>query len=253
MKKDRILKSLAAALLLSALVAASPAPVNVTPLAAAGQGGKPTQSQTRFRRVRVTAADIERLPRGESYVLHVNDTPRKKAGGSTRLPPVVGDWDGDGTSATKPGKGTPTLSGSNNPSSAREEPALFTNKSIALRVYEFRSTRPIDFSRVVVQAGPNAAPVPLEEWLRKHRPARGMKGWPFKRLLIGPPEGVAEVEGWKLKDAAPGTGYECAKDVNDRDTFCGCTGLLDCAWLVVAGECTSELTCGDGQCFCNSD
>jgi hypothetical protein len=257
MRKDRIMKSLLAASLLGALAAASPATVNVPPVAAAGQGGKPAQSQARFRRVRVSAADIKRLPRGESYVLHLNDTPRKKAGGSTRFKPVVGDWDGDGTSATKTGTGTPTLSGTNTPSAAREEPALFSNKSVALRVYEFSSTRPIDFSRIVVQAGPDAAPVPLEAWLRKHRPAAGMKGWPFKRLLIGSPEGVAEIEGWKIKDATPGTDFECeggGKDLSgEEDNYCGCSGILDCTMMVIAGKCNSELTCGDGQCFCTSD
>lgn len=228
MKKDRIFKSLMAASLLGALVVtASPAHVGVTPVGAVGQGGKPAQSQTRFRRVRVTAADIERLPRGESYVLYVSDTPQKMARNSAGARPVLGDVDGDGASANKPGKGT------------------------APTVYEFRSDRPIDFTRVVVQAGRDSAPVSLEAWLRKHRPATGMRGWPFKRLLVGPPEGVAQIEGWKTKDAKPGTEYKCEFS-NDGDDFCGCTGLIDCTLLLVSGNCTSDMSCGDGECFCDS-
>lgn len=228
MKKDRIFKSLMAASLLGALAATTPAPLNVTPLAAAGQGGKLAQGQTKVRRVRVTAADIERLPRGESYVLHVNVTPRKKKkGGTTGHVPVPGDWDGDGASATKSGKAT------------------------APTVYEFHSDRPIDFSRVVVRAGPDAAPVPLEAWLRRHRPAAGMTGWPFKRLLVGPPEGIAQIEGWKTKDAKPGTEYKCEFS-NEGDDFCGCSGLLDCTLLLVSGNCTSDMSCADGECFCDS-
>lgn len=223
MRKDRIMKCLLAASLLGALAAASPAPFGVTPLAAAGQGGKPAQSQTSYRRVRVTAADIERLPRGENYVLHVGDTARNRAG----YRPAIGDLNGDVTGATKPGRGAvPT-------------------------VYEFRSDRPIDFTRVVVRAGTDAAPVPLEAWLRKHRPAGGMRGWPFKRLLIGPPEGIAQVEGWKIKDAKPDTEYKCEYS-NDGDNFCGCSGLLDCTLLLVSAKCSSDMSCGDGECFCDA-
>jgi hypothetical protein len=252
MRKDRILKSLLAASLLGALAAASPAPVGVTPAGAAGQGGKSAQSQPKFRRVRVTAADIERLPRGENYVLYVSDTPRKKARNSGGARPVLGDVDGDGTGATKTGKGTPTLAGNNTPPAARpEEPGLLANKSAALTVYEFRSDRPIDFTRVAVRAGPDAAPVPLEAWLRRHRPAAGMRGWPFKRLLIGPPEGIAQIEGWKTKDAKPGTEYKCEFS-NDGDDFCGCSGLLDCTMLLVSGNCTSDMSCADGECFCDA-
>lgn len=227
MRKDRIFKSLMAASLLGALAAASHAPVGMSAAGAAGQGGKPAQSQTRFRRVRVNAADIERLPRGESYVLYVGDTERKKKGRPTGHVPVPGDWDGDGASANRSGKA--------------QAPA----------VYEFRSDRPIDFSRVVVREGPDAAPVPLEAWLRSHRPAAAMKGWPFKRLLVGPPEGIAQVEGWKIKDAKPGTEYECEYS-KDGDNFCGCSGLLDCTMLLVSAKCSSDMTCGDGECFCDA-
>ena len=228
MRKDRILKSLLAASLLGALAAASPAPAGVTPAAAAGQGGKPAQGQTKFRRVRVNAADIDRLPRRENYVVYVGDTPRKKAGGYDGHLPVPGDYDSDGDGATKPRKGA------------------------APTVYEFRSDRPIDFTRVVVRAGPDAAPVPLEAWLRKHRPAAGMRGWPFKRLLIGPPEGIAQVEGWKIKEAKPDAEYKCEYS-NDVGSYCGCSGLLDCTLLLVSANCSSDMSCGDGECFCDTE
>ncbi|HEX8293889.1 MAG TPA: hypothetical protein VF570_19140 [Pyrinomonadaceae bacterium] len=223
MRKDRIMKSLLAASLLGALAAASSAPVGLTPVGAAGQAGKPAQAQTRFRRVRVTAADIERLPRGENYVLNVGDTARTRAG----YRPAIGDLNGGVTGATKPGSGT------------------------VLTVYEFRSDRPIDFTRVVVREGADAAPVPLEAWLRKHRPAGGMRGWPFKRLLVGPPEGIAQVEGWKVKDAKPDTEYKC-ENGSDGDNFCGCSGLLDCTLLLVSAKCSSDMSCGDGECFCDA-
>lgn len=118
-------------------------------------------------------------------------------------------------------------------------------------VYEFRSDpRPIDYGRVVVQAGADAAPVPLEEWLRKHRPAAGMRGWPFKRLLIGPAEGIAEVEGWKTKDGTPGTEYKCELG-GDDDDFCGCSGILDCTLLSFSGNCASDMSCDGSDCFCD--
>lgn len=223
MSKVRIFKSLMAASLLGALAAASPAPFSVTPAGAAVQGGKPAQGQTRFRRVRVTAADVERLPRGENYVLRVGGATRDRKG----YRPAIGDLNGDGVGATKPGKGD------------------------APTVYEFRSDRPIDFSRVVVREGADDDTVPLEAWLRKRRPAAAMRGWPFKRLLVGPPEGVAQVEGWKTKDAKPGAEYECEHG-NDGDDFCGCSGLLDCTMLLVSAKCSSDMTCGDGECFCDA-
>lgn len=230
MRKDRILKSLLAASLLGALAAVSLAPVSPTPVGAAGQGGKPAQSQTRFRHVRVTAADIERLPRGESYVVYVSDAPRNRAGGYTGQTPVNG-----GVLNSKDGGGNPDKA----------------DKGTAPAVYEFRSDRPIDFSRVVVRAGTDAAPVPLEAWLRRHRPAAGMRGWPFKRLLVGPPEGIAQVEGWKIKKAEPVTEYKCEFS-HDGDDFCGCSGLLDCTRLLLSGNCTSDMSCADGDCFCDT-
>lgn len=219
MRKDRILKPLFAVSLLVALAAASPSTVSVTPADAAGQGGKSAQSQTKVRRVRVTADDIERLPRGENYVIYVNDTRRNRAGGYTGQTPVnSGVLNSRGTTST---------------------------------VYEFRSERPIDFSRVVVREGRDAAPVPLEAWLRKHRPVSGMRGWPFKRLLVGPPEGVAQVEGWKTKDAKPDTEFKCEYG-NEGDDFCGCSGLLDCTLMIVSEKCASDVSCGDGECFCDA-
>lgn len=257
MRKDRIMKSALAASLLCALAAVSPAPVSPTAVGAAGQGGRPAQGQTKFRRVRVNAADIERLPRGENYVIYVSDTPRNRAGGYTGQTPVNGGvlnstaGGGEGGGLTKTGTGTLTLSG-NNASGARPDgsgrPA---ETGLTPTVYEFRSERPIDFSRVVVRAGTDAAPVPLETWLRKNRPAGGMRGWPFKRLLIGPPEGIAQVEGWKVKDARPDTEYKCEYS-NDDDNFCGCSGLLDCTLLLVSAKCSSDMSCGDGECFCDA-
>jgi hypothetical protein len=246
MRTDRIAKSLIAALLLGALVAASVA-VNVAPANASAPPYQRTQkSQPKFRRVRVTAADIARLPRGKNFVVQISAETRGRAGGYTGSTPVTGgvlnSTDKGGNSGlTKAGAGTPVLSGNNNNN-----------------VYEFHSDRPIDFSRVMVQAGANAAPVPLESWLRKHRPASGMRGWPFKRLLIGPAEGIAEIEGWKIKDTTPpGTEFKCesgGKDIGGDigDDYCGCSSYLDCALLVLAGKCSSELSCGDGECYCDA-
>lgn len=195
--------------MLGALVCASAAVDFTKPAAQKGRA--------KFRRVRVTAGDIERLPAGKNYVVYVG------AGTGT-----------GGSGLTKAGAGTLTLAGGN-------------------VVYEFRSDpRPIDYGRVVVQAGADAAPVPLEEWLRKHRPASGMRGWPFKRLVIGPPEGVAEVEGWKIKGETPGTEYKCESGSGEGDGFCSCSSYFDCVKMVISLKCSSELSCGDGECFCDA-
>ncbi|HZG50775.1 MAG TPA: hypothetical protein VEZ40_01445 [Pyrinomonadaceae bacterium] len=238
MRKDRIAKTLLASSLLVALVALvalSPA-ANVTPATAAAQANSPARKgQTKFRRVRVNAGDISRLPRGENYVVHVSPDAGKRAGDYTGSTPVnSGVLNSTGKSGTsglaKAGAGTLPLAGNT--------------------VYEFRSDPAIDFSRVVVQAGADAAPVPLETWLRRHRPAAGMRGWPFKRLLIGTAEGVAEIEGWKTKDATPVAEFKCESG-SEGDDYCGCSSYADCVLLVISGKCSSELSCGDGECYCD--
>lgn len=238
MRKDRFVKSLLAALLPGALVAASSV-FSVAPATASAQAKRSApKSQTKFRRVQVTASDIARLPRGEHYVIKLGDDTRTRAGGFSGSTPVNGgvlnsNGQGGNSGLTRSGAGRPALSDNNT-------------------VYEFRSERPIDFSRVLVQAGTDTRLVPLETWLRNHRPARGMKGWPFKRLLIGPAEGIAEIEGWKIKDAVPGTEYKC--EVGDEDdNYCGCSSYLDCVHLVITGNCSSPLSCGDGECYCDAN
>jgi hypothetical protein len=236
MAKDSITKSLLAALLLGALAAALPA-INVTRTTSAQTNRRAPGNQTKFRRMRVTAADIARLPRGRNYVVQINPGTQSRAGSHSGSTPVnSGVLNSTNTSgdsgATRAGTGTLVLSGSRN-------------------VYEFDSDPAIDFSRVMVQSSPDAAPEPLEAWLRKHRPASGMRGWPFKRLLIGPAEGIAEVEGWKIKDARPDTEFEC-EYTNEGDSFCGCSSYLDCVLLVVSNKCSSDLSCGDGECYCDA-
>jgi hypothetical protein len=236
MTKDRITKSLLAALLLGALAAALPV-ITVAPPTSAQVNRRAPGKQTKFSRIRVTAADIARLPRGKNYVVHMSAGTRSRAGsygGTTTVNSGVlnATNKGDNGGLTKAVTGTLALSGTNN-------------------VYEFISDPPIDFSRVVVQASPDAAPEPLEAWLRKHRPAAGMRGWPFRRLLIGAAEGIAEIEGWKIKDATPGTDYKCESG-DEGDDFCGCSSYLDCVLLVISSKCSSELSCGDGECYCDA-
>jgi hypothetical protein len=236
MTKDRITKSLLAALLLGAFAAALAA-VSVTRPTSAQTNRRAPENQAKFRRTRVTAADIARLPRGKNYVVHLNPGTQSRAGshsGSTNVNSgVLNSTNKSGNSGlTKAGTGTLVLSGSRN-------------------VYEFTSESAIDYSRVVVQTSPDAAPEPLEAWLRKHRPASGMRGWPFKRLLLGPAEGIAEVEGWKIKDATPDTEFKC-EYTNEGDSFCGCSSYLDCVLLVVSNKCSSDLSCGDGECYCDA-
>lgn len=238
MRKDRIVKSLLAALLLGALVAALSV-FNFAPANVSAQANPSAQKgQTKFRRVQVTASDIARLPRGEHYVIKLGDDARTRAGGYSGSTPVNGgvlnsNGQGGNSGLAKAGAGRLALAGNNT-------------------VYEFRSERPIDFSRVSVQTGTDARLVPLETWLRNHRPARGMRGWPFKRLLIGPAEGIAEIEGWKIKDAVPGTEYKC--EVGDEnDNYCGCSSYLDCVHLAFSGNCSSPLSCGDGECYCDAN
>ncbi|HEY0099345.1 MAG TPA: autotransporter-associated beta strand repeat-containing protein [Pyrinomonadaceae bacterium] len=236
MTRNRIAKSLLVAVLLGALVAAL-SPFNSVPNTSAQAKQPAPQSKTKFRRTRVTAADIARLPRGKNYVVQISPGTQSRAGtysGSTTVNSgVLNSRDEGGKSGlTKAGAGTLTLAGTNN-------------------IYEFVSDTPIDFSRVVVQTSPDAAPESLEAWLRKHRPASGMRGWPFRRLLIGSAEGIAEVEGWKIRDAAPGTEYKCESG-GEGDDYCGCSSILDCTLMVVAGKCSSSLSCGDGECYCDA-
>lgn len=236
-------------------------------------GTKAKAAQSEVQRITVTGATIAALPPGKSYIMKLgsrrliippansgsNTRPHKEGAGQLILPNSNAQPTNQQTPAnsnsrqTKQGQGDVILSGSNATGSASADSYYGSG---VYKVYEFRSDarHPIDFSRVVVQEGESTNYVKLEEWLRKHRPARGMRGWPFKRLLVGPGKGIAQIEGWKLKDVQPGTEYHCEKDTSNDgpDGFCSCNSLLDCAVMVVAGNCTSELTCGDGECFCEN-
>ena len=54
-----------------------------------------------------------------------------------------------------------------------------------------------------------------------------------------------------LLAAPPGTEYKCEVG-NDAGDYCSCSSYLDCVKMVVTGNCSSELTCGDGECFCDA-
>lgn len=127
-------------------------------------------------------------------------------------------------------------------------------------VYEFRDLGLQDFGHVVVPT----ADTPTEDItlvygeiktsVQQHRPADAMKGWPFKRLLIGPAKGIAQVEGWKpgvIKASTPGSKYVCT-----AGRFCACNGTADCLSLADSGLCSSNMNCdGTGRstrCYCNS-
>lgn len=257
MRKDRIGKSLLAASLVGALVAASPAAFKARPAVAAAtaqtnqSAGK--KAAPKFERVRVSADNIARLPRGENYVVVVSPGKRDRAAGRyTGGTPVAGGVlnstnAGHNRDLIKTGTGTPVLSGANDSSAADpEQPALLTNRSIAYPVYELRFDRPADFGRVVVRSGaPEAGgpAVPLEAWLRARMPAGAMRKWPFKSVVIGPARGVAQVKGWKA-DKKPGTNYDCNGET------CWCEGAFDCKPLIYSDKCDGDFICGDDDCFC---
>ena len=162
------------------------------------------------------------------------------------------------TGVTKVGAGTLEHSANNNPSLTKELTGTLILATTGV-VYEFRGLGPQDFGHVVVptadlpQEQINLPYVNIKTRVQQHRPASAMKGWPFARLLIGPAQGIAQVEGWKpgLKNKpTPGSKYVCS------GSFCACSGALDCLSLADSGSCSSAMNCdGTGsstKCYCKS-
>jgi hypothetical protein len=127
-------------------------------------------------------------------------------------------------------------------------------------VYEFRDLGPQDFEQVVVptadvpQESISLDYVIIKTRVQQHRPASAMKGWPFKRLLIGSAKGIAQVEGWKpgkVANPTPIRKYVCS------GSFCQCSGTADCLGLADSGSCSSDMNCdGTGsstKCYCQTN
>lgn len=209
-------------------------------------GNGQTSSTTEVRHIVVTADDIAGLPPGKSYVMKVGP-------GTLSLP------NSSSSGLSKPGAGAVVLSGGN--SSSKNTNTGNTNSGGSgggiikvgpgtLAVYDFRSERPIDFSRVDVQTGDDMNHVKLQTWVQQHRPAGAFAGWPFKRLLVGPAREIAQVEGWKAS-TTPGSAYIC-----EAGKFCGCNGVADCHKLALSDACASAMNC-DGKesniiCYCTA-
>lgn len=220
--------------ILRALIVLALATSSLSSSAIRTNDGSQTSSAAEVQHVIVTSQEIASLPPGKSYLTKVGPGTLILSGSNT-----------SNTGLSKVGTGTLILPNSSSSNSG----GLSKVGSGVLRVYEFRSEQPIDFSRVEVQTGDSITYTGLEAWVRQHRPDGAMKGWPFKRLLIGPASGIAQVEGWKggaKVDAPPG---------NLRSgQFYKCSGSADCARLALSDACASDMTCdGTGnriKCYC---
>jgi hypothetical protein len=113
-------------------------------------------------------------------------------------------------------------------------------------VYEFRDLGIAELDSVFFQNTARIEKIRLA--VQQNRSPAAIKGWPFKRLLIGPAQGIAQVEGWK-SSKPPVKKYICSGG------SCACSGTSDC--LSLASSCSSTMNCdgaGNGiKCYCKSN
>jgi len=232
---------------------------------------------TQFHHVVITGDDLRDLPGGENRVIQKPEGGDTGAGltksGAGRLA-LNNSNSNSSVDLNKTGGGTLTLPNASSSNSGlvkqgtgtlRNTPdnsgltkvgtgTLILTSSNSGVVYEFRDVRPTEFGQIHVPADGEmrGQSLTLQKLLQQNRPQDAMKGWPFRRLLIGPANGIARVEGWK-PDAignAPATGnkFVCTS------TFCQCSGSADCLRLVDSGSCSSDMNCdGTGsntKCYC---
>jgi autotransporter-associated beta strand protein len=242
----------------------------------------------------ITGDDIRNLPSGESRIVHQNEdgntayvgtpnggvwkltngggsVPLTKIGAGTLILPNT--YQGltqinsgvqsstNNTGLTKVGPGTLQ----NAPAAAKGGITKYGSRRLMLDddgtvVYEFRDLGPQDFEQVVVptahlpQEQISLPYVNIKTRVQQHRPASAMKGWPFKRLLIGSAKGIAQVEGWKPGKIANPTPVR--KSVCSGG-FCQCSGSADCLSLADSGWCSSDMNCdgsdGSTRCYCKAN
>jgi hypothetical protein len=263
---------------------------SVVALAATGLSSSAIQTNgnlqiTQFHHVQITGDDIRNLPSGDHRIVQkVVD-----ADNSTGKPPtgkvtfyIDGVNQNTSTELTKVGTGTLILPNANNSlgvtkvgpgelqnssqnSSVRGGITKLGSRRLILHgdgaiVYEFLNVGPLEFGQVVVPTADRpteSVSFPfgtIKTQVQKQRPSGAMRGWPFKRLIIGPAQGIAQVEGWQPSLSsvpAPASKFVCT-----AGSFCSCIGTLDCLSLVDSGRCSSNMNCdgsGSGvKCFCNT-
>ena len=263
-------------MLILGLIAALTLALAATSFSSSPSQGAGKVSTRDFSFISITGDDLSNLPSGESRLV------RKVASGdnSTGAAPPRGTvtWilDGSGARAelTKTGTGTLILPNANNragvtkvgpgtlENSSNKTPALTKELTGTLIlaapvdvVYEFKNLGIFKSSQVFLpvdeKAGSNSTDI--KSYVRQRRPESAMRAWPFNRLLIGPPAGIAQVEGWKpaLTDKpTPGSKYVCSGN------FCACSGSADCLGLISSGACSSDMNCdgsgGSTKCYCKS-
>ncbi|HWN10747.1 MAG TPA: hypothetical protein VNO50_16020 [Pyrinomonadaceae bacterium] len=231
---------------------------------------------TQFHHVVITGDDIRKLPSGESRIIESLGTgsgERKHKTGSLeflnqnrqRTLAKVGAGHlilplSNSTGITKVGPGVLQNSANANASLTKELAGTLVLSAFPGVVYEFRNLGPLDFAQIAL----TPADLPVEQvsfpfgnaraMVQQQRPGHAMQGWPFKRLLIGPAAGIAQVEGWERDLAgksAPASKYICT-----AGNSCACNGAADCLSLTQSGSCSSNMNCdGSGagiKCFCKA-
>lgn len=251
------------------LVAALTLALGTTSFSSSTPQGAGKVSTRDFSFISITGDDISNLPSGENRIV-----PESQGGTAAVGSANGGVWKvtngGNSTNLTKTGTGTLILPNANNragvtkvgpgalQTSPKATPALMKELTGTLIlappadvVYEFTHLGILKVAQVFVPVADSASAnsTDLKSYVSQRRPVGAMRGWPSGRLLLGPPAGIAQVEGWKLTGKpTPGGKYVCSGN------FCACSGSSDCLSLISSGSCSSEMNCdgaGSGiKCYC---
>jgi|SRR6185369_3331371 len=195
-----------------------------------------SEDGNRLPSVVITGKDIRNLPAGTTYIGSANGGVWKTTNG------------GASADLVKTGVGTLVLPAASQNALSKQGTGTLVLSSGNSAVYEFRDLSAVEFDRVEITVSGETLTLNGSGFMGRHRPKASLKGWPFKRLLIIPTNGVKDVEGWNGRTS--NSGFHCDAQ------FCECNGEGDCKALIKSTRCHSAMTCtssgGSATCFCDA-